>query len=116
MPTRSKSRTGEHDSSENSGISALAHERAHVDPGQVRPLDCDVRKIVQEGVQDRNGLIRLADLIGVRIDQHRPVACSDVVKRPPLAIDVAGRALDAAQERLYTGPQIGPGHCAPTPS
>ena len=88
----------------------LAHERAHVDPREIGPLGAHAGQLVQNRVEDRDGLVGLPDLVGVGVDEHRPVLGVNVVNGPPLAIDVAGGTFDVAQQRFDARPQIGRGH------
>ena len=70
----------------------LAHERDHVDPRQVRALAVDAFVGVERIVENRDGLVGLADLVSVRIDHHRMVVSIGLVcglDGPPLLAQIA---------------------------
>ena len=87
-----------------------AHEGDHVNPRQIGALAVDALVGVQTIVEYGDGLVRLADLVCVRIHEHRMVVGLAFLGRrdaAPFLAEVARRLLDAIEKLRISLPEIG---------
>ena len=87
----------------------LAHEGDHVDPGQIGTLAVDMLVGVEAIVENGDGLVCLADLVRVRIHEHRMIIGTLLLGRrdaAPLLAQIARGLLDPGEKRHIALPQI----------
>ncbi len=91
------------------------HQVDQVDPRQIGTLRADTVNTVEGLVQDADRLIRLADLVGVRIEQDRAIRRVVVVAGTPLTVQIARRTFDLGEEGFDSRPQVDPCHRSAEP-
>lgn len=83
----------------------LAHEDDHVDPGQIGTLAVDMLVGVEAIVENGDGLVCLADLVRVRIHEHRMIIGTLLLGRrdaAPLLAQIARGLLDPGEKPAHS--------------
>ena len=91
----------------------IAHEVGHVHGRQEGPLGPHALGGVHRVHQNAHGLVRLAQLVGVRIDHAELEGGVVLHDAAPLVVQIAGRPLDASEQRLHLRPEVSAWHGLP---
>ena len=84
----------------------FTHEVDQVDRRQKRALGGEVLSRVHRVHEDTNRLIRLPELVGVRVDHAIVEVRAFLARAPPFVVEIARRSLHARKQRLKPRPQV----------